>query len=169
MILRRTAQRVATLPSWIPCWSGPRWYSVSLIRWARFQSSLPLRCVNPAIPHIYGIIPVPSTRNNIFHTADGFVNDYNISSSKEFQHEPYFLELPPANCAICLHTVPPFSRHSPLPKSYQPFVAFRRLISENQNEALALRFRHSRLGHGSCFMRSEERRVGKEWRYRSGP
>src|ERR1039457_6897986 len=59
MIFNRTAHRVASLPSKTPCWSGPRWYKVSVMRRARPLFTARSSRVNPAIPHIYAKFPVP--------------------------------------------------------------------------------------------------------------
>src|SRR5689334_1200240 len=57
--LEADRDRVAWLPSKTPCWSGPRWNIASVMRWAILLLPVPPRRVNPAIPHIYGRIPVP--------------------------------------------------------------------------------------------------------------
>src|ERR1035437_8819452 len=60
MIFNRTVHRVASLPSKTPCWSGPRWYNASMMRWATPLSTTRLSRVNPAIPHITTNTPFPA-------------------------------------------------------------------------------------------------------------
>src|ERR1035438_7414262 len=82
---------------------------------------------------------------HIIHTADGFVNDYNINSSKEFCPKPYFW-----NCdrRITEYSITP-RRRFPVPSRPKILSTISRVSASNLREPLdrkSTRLNSSHLG-----------------------